>query len=275
LAGGGVDPILRGLFASPMKKPLPRELLNKELTEQLFNRAHDVALDLASLNIQRGRDHALPGYVEFRKWCNLSPVERWSDLDEVMPSDVIYKLKDLYGHPGNIDLYAGGVAETRLGDALVGPTFSCIIAETFNRVRDGDRFWYERKGVFTEEQLKEITKVTLARILCDNADNIEHIQEDVFTYLGREKSHYGICTDLPSMNLTPWRSCCDNLCSIKKNRYRIINRRRRSHKHGCNWNGVFIKDGKHWRNECSECECKVRCLKFHITGYFALATNLA
>lgn len=39
-------------------------------------------------------------YVEFRRWCNLSLVENWSDLKNIMPRKVINKLKDLYGHPG-------------------------------------------------------------------------------------------------------------------------------------------------------------------------------
>lgn len=43
---------------------------------------------------------------------------------------------------GNIDLFAGGIAEKRFDGALIGPTFSCIIAEQFRRIRDGDRFWF-------------------------------------------------------------------------------------------------------------------------------------
>lgn len=43
---GSVDPYLRGLFAAPMKKPTSQELLNEELTESLFNRAHEVGLKL-------------------------------------------------------------------------------------------------------------------------------------------------------------------------------------------------------------------------------------
>uniref|UniRef100_A0A0M3IH98 Phage_int_SAM_5 domain-containing protein n=1 Tax=Ascaris lumbricoides TaxID=6252 RepID=A0A0M3IH98_ASCLU len=91
---------------------------------------------------------------------------------------------------------------------------------------------YENEGVFTNAQLREIKKVTLARILCDNGDNIDRIQvqllvtiEDVFEYPGKEKSGYGVCSNLPFMDLSPWRSCCDRLCSIANNRYRIVNRR--------------------------------------------------
>jgi len=50
------------------------KVLNSELTENLFEAAHSVALDLASLNIQRGRDHGLPSYTQWRKWCNLDNV---------------------------------------------------------------------------------------------------------------------------------------------------------------------------------------------------------
>ena len=33
---GGVDPILRGLFATPAKQYSPDEVMNEELTERLF-----------------------------------------------------------------------------------------------------------------------------------------------------------------------------------------------------------------------------------------------
>ncbi|GMR44579.1 hypothetical protein PMAYCL1PPCAC_14774, partial [Pristionchus mayeri] len=124
-----LDPLLRGLFASPLKMPKPSQLLNTELTEKLFNRNVDIALDLASLNIQRSRDHGLPAYVEYRGFCNLSVPTTWTEMEDIVKdADVVSKMRNVYGHPANIDIWVGGITERRHSEGLVGPTFACIIA---------------------------------------------------------------------------------------------------------------------------------------------------
>jgi peroxidase len=98
---GGVDPLMRGMLFSPAKLKTPHQSLNSDLTERLFSAAHSVALDLAAINIQRGRDHGLPGYNEYRRLCNLTVAETFNDLRrEIRSAAVRDRLQELYGHPG-------------------------------------------------------------------------------------------------------------------------------------------------------------------------------
>lgn len=203
LEEGGVDPILRGLFHSKLKKP--DGSLNKELTEKLFKFAHKVALDLLALNIQRGRDHGLPPYIKYREKFGLSPIKNFHDLSRIIQDpSMITMLKEVYGSVKNIDLYIGGILEKYSDDALVGETFLHIIVDQFKRLRDGDRFWYEKEGVFTKDQLSQIKLVTLDTVICENSDNIKNITKDVFKF----SNNFSNCDNLPKMSLEPWAECC-------------------------------------------------------------------
>ena len=94
ISEGGIDPLLRGLFASSAKMRVPSQLLNLELTEHLFQMAHAVALDLAAMNVQRGRDHGSPPYNKFRAFCNLSAADSFDDLrNEIRDARVRQKLE--------------------------------------------------------------------------------------------------------------------------------------------------------------------------------------
>lgn len=61
VAAGGIDPVLRGLLLTPAKLQTPGQMMVEELTERLFQAQGGMPLDLAALNLQRGRDHGLPG----------------------------------------------------------------------------------------------------------------------------------------------------------------------------------------------------------------------
>lgn len=85
------------------------------------------------------------------------------------------KLAKVYSHPDDIDLWIGGLMERSSSDALVGPTFSDIIADQFSRLRKGDRYFFEHSpsinpGAFTEGQLQQLRLTSMSRIICDNAD---------------------------------------------------------------------------------------------------------
>lgn len=204
---GGVDPLLRGMFTTPAKLKTSTQNLNSELTEKLFYSAHAVALDLAAINIQRGRDHAIPGYTKWREVCNMSEVNDFDDLsNEISDQTVRDKLKNLYGSVHNIDVWVGGILEDQVDGGKVGPLFSCLLLEQFKRLRDGDRFWFENPNVFKPEQLAQIKKTSLARILCDNGDNIDTIGENVFLVPEAQDGMVS-CDDLSSIDIRFWADC--------------------------------------------------------------------
>lgn len=72
----------------------------------------------------------------------------------------------------------GGSLEKFVDGTLVGPSFLRIITEQFYRSRVGDRFWFENGGKlgFSSEQLKEIRKASISRLLCHNSHRIEMMQ---------------------------------------------------------------------------------------------------
>ncbi|XP_053624986.1 peroxidasin [Plodia interpunctella] len=204
---GGTDPLLRGMFITPAKLKTPTQNLNSELTEKLFYNAHAVALDLAAINIQRGRDHGIPPYTKWRQFCNMTEVNSFDDLkNEISDKDVRDKLQNLYGTVDNIDVWVGGVLEDQVEGGKVGPLFRCILIEQFRRLRDGDRFWYENPTMFKHEQLEQIKQTSLARILCDNGDNIDTIGENVFILPDAQDGMIS-CDDLSSIELRYWVDC--------------------------------------------------------------------
>jgi peroxidase len=208
---GGVDPIIRGLIGLAAKRVKPGEFLNSELTERLFTLAHEVALDLAAFNLQRGRDHGLQPYNEYRKYCGLRYATTFDDFrTEIRNDDVIRKLQNIYGHPDNVELFVGGIAEEPVSGARLGPTFMCIIADQFRRIRDGDRFWYENPDVFTSSQLVELRQASLGRIICDNADSINQIPQDVFLFLPSLPNGQVSCDVIPKVDLQVWAKCCQD-----------------------------------------------------------------
>lgn len=64
-------------------------------------------LDLAALNIQRGRDHGLPGYNFYRAICNLTHADDFSGLRREIPVPIIERLQQTYDHVDDIDLFPG------------------------------------------------------------------------------------------------------------------------------------------------------------------------
>ncbi|XP_309592.5 chorion peroxidase [Anopheles gambiae] len=177
------------------------------LTRLLFAGRNPFGSDLASLNIQRGRDHALRPYNDYRSWAGL---ERLTSFEQFGP--VGARLASVYEFPDDVDLWVGGLLEPPTQDgALFGETFAAIISEQFARLKFGDRYYYTNgprtnPGFFTGEQLRELSKVSLASVICANLDQADGFSapRDAF----RQPSEHNPpvpCQTLVGMDLTAWR----------------------------------------------------------------------
>ena len=179
----GTDFILRGLLVSNSRRR--DEFIDTVLTTRLFQSAASSSgyaptpggLDLAALNIQRGRDHGIPPYLVVKNFCE----KEYNISSPIKNSNTSRRILDIYGTMETVDLYVGALAEQSLPGSVLGATLACIIAETFVNLRDGDRFYFENPNVFTPEQLNEIlTNVSLSRVICDNGDNIDRVRQNAF-----------------------------------------------------------------------------------------------
>ena len=202
-ASNGTDPILRGLLARQARRT--DEFVNDVLTNHLFQtNASTHGMDLASLNIQRGRDHGLPPYMTWKRWA-----KRQCGVSSDFNSDLtMIRLLQTYGTLETVDLWVGGLAEKPLPGGVLGATFACIFAKTFSAIRNGDRFYYNNtdlsNATFTSRQRAAINNASLSRIICDNADNIREIQPNAF----RGDQPREPCTLLPAVDLTAWMDPC-------------------------------------------------------------------
>ncbi len=97
--------------------------------------------DLPAFNIQRGRDHGLRPYVQYRQLFNLSVPKTFNDLSGYMDAATVAALQKTYASVQDIDLYIGIVSEKPLAGAEVGPTAAYIIGDQFSRLKKCDRFW--------------------------------------------------------------------------------------------------------------------------------------
>ncbi|XP_055956011.1 chorion peroxidase [Patella vulgata] len=160
------------------------------------------SFDLVSRNIQRGRDHGLPTYNDAREHiCGLNRIESFQSPVFRNYGD---KLAEIYESVDDIDLYTGGVAEESIHTGTLGPTFSCIVGKQFHNLKFGDSFWYEtkdhRRG-FTPDQVDEIKKITLSRVLCNTIADFDSIQPRVMVPNNFPGNAPRSCSEIGDFNL--------------------------------------------------------------------------
>ncbi len=169
----GIDPILKYLVTDNADE------VDTFIVDGVRNLLLDppARLDLASINIQRGRDMGLPDYNTIRAAYGLPRVTSFAQIT----SDVGLQnqLRQLYGNVNNIDLWLGGLAEDHVPGSSTGPLIRRVLVDQFTRLRDGDRFWY--RNYFSGDLLRELEDVTLSDVLRRNT-TISNVQDNAFFF---------------------------------------------------------------------------------------------
>ncbi len=174
----GISGFLRGLATQPAQEI--DLLLVDEVRNVLFGAPGAPPRDLAALNIQRNRDHGLPDYNSARIAYGLPPARTFAAVSSA--PNVQGALNRAYRSIDKLDLWAGGLAEDHVPGAMLGETFRAILADQFRRLRDGDRYWYERDPYFLANPglLAELRATTLADVIRRNTPIGDEIPDRVF-----------------------------------------------------------------------------------------------
>jgi peroxidase len=198
------DELILGVITQPMQTI--DTYYTAQISERLFSFGRPYGTDLNSIDIQRARDHAVPGYPTILYGCTGIEVNDFDDLADIWPEENIEKVRQIYTSVDDIDLFIGVNFENKPEGHRMSPVLECIIGEQFYRWKNGDRFWYEVEGQphsFTPEQLDEIRKSSMSRLVCDTSDNIVNITLNAWSPPG-DNNPIVPCDDIPSVDLSKW-----------------------------------------------------------------------
>jgi hypothetical protein len=163
----GIDVFLKG--ASSHDQYETDTKINNVLRNFLFVSPNDpvrFGIDLGSLNIQRGRDHGLPDYNTVRLFYTGRAARGFSDISPI--DSTARALRNLYGNINNVDLWIGILAEEHLPNKSVGRTLHAMLKAQFEKLRDGDYYFYLNDPYLPNSTRSQIRNTTFAQIIKRN-----------------------------------------------------------------------------------------------------------
>ena len=166
--------IIKGLASSKQEDSDPQ--LIDDFRQQLLGAPGSGGMDLASLNIQRGRDHGLASYNDVRSALGLAPALSFSDITS--DPATLSALQSTYSDLSKIDLWVGALAEDHAHGCAVGELIATSLHQQFNSLAEGDRFFF-----LFDPELADIKSELLATRLSDvimRNTTLTNLQENVF-----------------------------------------------------------------------------------------------
>ncbi|XP_029009702.1 dual oxidase 1 [Betta splendens] len=180
--GRDVDDLLMGMASQVAERE--DNIVVEDLRDYMYGPLRFSRSDLVALTILRGRDFGLRSYADVRRALDLPPVQTFEDINPELSRtnpQLLQNVAELYdGDVSKLELFPGGLLEALDGP---GPVFSAIILDQFERIRNGDRFWFENKqnGFFTDREIQTIRNTTYYQVLLAvTRAEADDIQKNVF-----------------------------------------------------------------------------------------------
>lgn len=183
LEEGGIDVFLKGMGTQPQQRF--DAVVVDDVRNFLFGPPGSGGLDLASININRGRERGLPDFNSVREALGLPAYDIFSQIN-FSNAGAIFDLRAAYSNIDRVDPWVGMLAERPMPGSILGETVTEILTRQFTALRDGDRFFYLNDPVLTEAEKETISKTTLNKIIMRNT-SIELMQDNVFAAMPHEE----------------------------------------------------------------------------------------
>ncbi|MEM1122227.1 MAG: peroxidase family protein [Bacteroidota bacterium] len=172
---GGIDPFFRGMGAQ-MQQRFDAKIVD-DIRSFLFGAPGAGGLDLAAININRGRERGIADFNSYRAALGLEKYTNFRQICEEV--DALEALQSNYSSVDDIDAWVGMLAEEPNEGNLFGETVSAFMKLQFELIRDGDRFYYEIDPTLSEAEKTAIRSTTMRDVLMRNT-NIHIMQDNVF-----------------------------------------------------------------------------------------------
>lgn len=184
----GIVRVLNGLHKQTQEKVDLQVIDN--LRNFLFgdpSSGNTFGLDLASLNIQRGRDHGLPDYNSIRAHFLGEAATKYGDITKSPNRQ--NGLRNIYGSLDNIDPWIGLLSEDHVHGSSLGPTLLALMKAQFGRLRDCDFFYFEKDDFLNSNIKQMIESATLSDVIIANT-SLEKMSQNVFFASSCNSSNY-------------------------------------------------------------------------------------
>ncbi len=182
---GGIDAYFKGM-ATQVQQEFDCKVID-DVRNFLFGLPGAGGLDLAAININRGRERGISDYNTIRTSLGLPRLKSFDELAE--NSEDAELMEMIYGDIDNVDAWVGMLIEPHVEGALFGNLVTTLMERQFQALREGDRFYFENMD-FSAEEIEDIFSISLRDILMRNT-SISIMQEEVFKAIPHDKIEGG------------------------------------------------------------------------------------